>query len=281
MMDNTISSEANFVTISSEASFVARSASLPVNQCRASSREAFARRGIVVHPHEIKPFGRGDHAAAAAVTRVERGPQIGGVPFAGADMFERARDRAHLGVQKRARAYADLNFFAGPLDIEPFQRAHRAVRLALGSAKSREVMASNEMPRRHLHGPSIELSLDEPGMASPHRQGRAAIDDPVEIMAANRRDPRIEILGHAFGGQNGDRVRPHVRVQAIAQNIAPPILAEIDLRDLAHGMDPGIRASGAAYYDSFAAQSVKRGLDHLLHGKAIALPLPADEGPAV
>ena len=109
-------------------------------------------------------------------------------------MFERAGDRAHLGVQKRARADADLNFLAGPPDIEPFQRAHRAVRLALGSAKSREVVASNEMPRRRLHGPGIELSLDEPGMASPHRQGRAAIDDPVEIMAPHRRDPRVENL---------------------------------------------------------------------------------------
>ena len=196
-------------------------------------------------------------------------------------MFERAGDRAHLGVQKRSRAYADLNFFADPHDIETFQRAHRAVRLALGSAKSREVMAPNEMPRRRLHGAGIELSLDEPGMASPHRQGRAAIDDPVEIMAPNRRDPRVECFRHAFGGQNGNRVRPHVRVQAIAQNIAPPILAEIGMRDLAHGMDAGIRASGAAYHDSFAAKGVKRGLDHFLHGKAIALPLPADEGRAV
>jgi hypothetical protein len=86
---------------------------------------------FVVHRHEIKPFGRGDHATAAAVARVERGPQIGGAPFAGADMFERAGDRPHLGVQKRARAYTDLNFFTGPHDIEPFQRPHRAVRLAL------------------------------------------------------------------------------------------------------------------------------------------------------
>ena len=162
-------------------------------------------------------------------------------------MFERADDRAHLGVEKRSRAYADLNFFAGPHDIEPFQRAHRAVRLALGSAKSREVMAPDEMPRRRLHGAGIELSRDEPGMASRKRQGRAAIDDPVEIMAPNRRAPRVECFRHVFGGQNGDRVRPHVRVQAIAQNIAPPILAEIGMRDLAHGMDPAIRASGAAY----------------------------------
>src|SRR3984893_1628712 len=125
------------------------------------------------------------------------------------------------------------------------------------------------------------LWLDEPGMASPHRQGRAAIDDPVEIMAPNRRDPRVECFRHAFGGQNGNRVRPHVRVQAIAQNIAPPILAEVGMRDLAHGMDAGIRASGAAYHDSFAAKGVKRGLDYFLHGKAIALPLPADEGRAV
>src|ERR1700730_13496856 len=133
-----------------------------VKKCRASSH-------IVAHPHEIKSFGRGDHAAAAAVARVERGAQIGGVPFAGADMFERAGDRAHLGMQKRSRAYADLNFFADPHDIETFQRAHRAVRLALGRAKSREVMAPNEMPRRRLHGAVIELSLDEPGMAPPHR----------------------------------------------------------------------------------------------------------------
>src|SRR3984893_8253997 len=97
----------------SERRFVARAASLPAKKCRASSLAAFARQGIVVHSHEIKPFRRGDHAAAAAVARVERGAQIGGVPFAGADMFERAGDRAHLGMQKRSRAYADLNFFAG------------------------------------------------------------------------------------------------------------------------------------------------------------------------
>src|ERR1700737_1248301 len=57
----------------SERRFVARAASLPAKKCRASSLAAFARQGIVVHSHEIKPFRRGDHAAAAAVARAERG----------------------------------------------------------------------------------------------------------------------------------------------------------------------------------------------------------------
>ncbi len=117
-------------------------------------------------------------------------------------------------------------------------------------------MAPNEMPRRRLHGAGIELSLDEPGMASPNRQGRAAIDDPVEIMAADGRESCVKSFRYPFGGQNGNGVRPHVRVQAVAQNIAPPILTEIGMRDLAHGMDAGIRASGAAYCDSFATKGV-------------------------
>ncbi len=93
-------------------------------------------------------------------------------------------------------------------------------------------MAAEENARRRLHRACIELALDQPNMAALHRQRRAAIDDPVEIMPAYCRKPRIKSVRHALGGKNRNGLRPHMRIQAVAQHIGPPILGKIRVRDL-------------------------------------------------
>src|SRR5450631_184713 len=110
------------------------------NQSSRSTRGAArVRRGTIVHGRQIKPLGRGDHAAVAAVARMQRGTHVLYGPFAGPHMFERAHDRTHLAMQKRPRARHDVNFFAAPRNIEPFQGAYWVFRLALRRAKRRKV----------------------------------------------------------------------------------------------------------------------------------------------
>ena len=47
--------------------------------------------------------------------------------------------------------------------------------------------------------------------------------------------------------------------------------------DLADGVDAGIGPSGAMHDDALAAEAQDRRLQHLLHGEAVLLALPADE----
>ena len=51
--------------------------------------------------------------------------------------------------------------------------------------------------------------------------------------------------------------------------------------DLAERVDAGIGAAGALDHDGLAGEGGDRLLDRLLHGAAVLLALPADEGAAV
>jgi len=74
-------------------------------------------------------------------------------------MFERTGERANLAMQKRTRARQDVNFVALPHDIEPFQGAHRAFRLALRGTKRRKIMAAEENARRRCIALALSLRL--------------------------------------------------------------------------------------------------------------------------
>ena len=95
---------------------------------------------LIVHGHEVKPLGRRDHATAASIARIAHGNKIIDAPAARPHKFERARNRAHLRVQKRFRACLDVDFLTGPYDIEPVQRAYWACRLAFSGAKGRKIV---------------------------------------------------------------------------------------------------------------------------------------------
>ena len=89
-------------------------------------------------------------------------------------------------MQKRSGAGANLDRVASAFDIEPFKRADGAFGLALGVAEGREIVPADKGLRGGMHRWHVELALDEPGASSLERQWRAAVDDPVEIVAATR-----------------------------------------------------------------------------------------------
>ena len=93
------------------------------------------RQTLILDAYEIKPLWRGNDAAAAPVAGVARGNEVAGAPASAADMFQRASDRTHLGVEKRFRARLDMDLLASSDHVEPLQCAHRACRLALGRTK--------------------------------------------------------------------------------------------------------------------------------------------------
>ena len=72
-----------------------------------------------------------------------------------------------------------------------------------------------------------------------------------------------------------------MRVERLAQPPAVPALCEIDMRDLADGVDARVGAPGAMRGDGDAAKRDESRLQRLLHGKPIGLSLPAHEWRAV
>src|SRR3546814_18510407 len=72
-----------------------------------------------------------------------------------------------------------------------------------------------------------------------------------------------------------------MEVDCVAHGVRLGRLLEIEMRDLPERMDAGIGASGALYRDPFAGEGEYCLLDRLLHGRAVRLALPADEGAAV
>ncbi len=113
------------------------------------------------------------------------------------------------------------------------------------------------------------------------RQIGAAVDDPIEIMALDRREARIEIGRHLFRREHGDRLRPQMEIDRVAHIIGVPILGKIDMGDLAERMHAGIGAPGAEHGDAFAGKSRDRFGQHALHRDAVVLCLPADKRRAV
>ena len=133
-----------------------------------------------------------------------------------------------------------------------------------------------------MHGLRVERPLDMPGAAEVQRQGRAAIVDDIEIMAADRGKARLEILADRARREHRDRIRLQMRIDRVAQPIDPPVARKIDMRHLPQRMHAGVGAASAMNDGAHAAIDCGDGLfEALLHRNAIRLPLPADVWGAV
>ena len=87
------------------------------------------------HADKVKPVRRGDLAAGGAIAGCKRRGEVIGGPGAFAHPFQRADHRTHLIVQEGACRGAHFDDLADPADVEPVQRAQRAVGLALRGAE--------------------------------------------------------------------------------------------------------------------------------------------------
>src|SRR5581483_5504904 len=109
----------------------------------------------------------------------------------------------------------------------------------------------------------------------------AAVEDAVAVVAFHGREARVEIGRDRFGPQHRDGVRLQVEVERVPHRLDRPLPREVDMRDLAEGMDAGIGTTGAVERDGLAGEGGGRRLQRALHGRLAVLPLPAGERRAV
>ena len=97
---------------------------------------------------------------------------------------------------------------------------------------------------RVMHRRDVERPLDMPHAARLQSRRRPPVQDPVEIAAADRREPGVERVGHLRRLECGDRIRPQMVVQRVADLLRLPDAREIDMHDLAEGVDARVGAPG-------------------------------------
>ena len=105
-----------------------------------------------------------------------KGPfDVRGLPLAAADKGQASHHRTHLVMEEAACRRCDVNLLADLRDIEPVERLHRTLGLALSRAESREVMTSNELRGPLAHRLQVERDGDVPDPASVERRRRSTI----------------------------------------------------------------------------------------------------------
>src|ERR1700704_738419 len=95
------------------------------------------------------------------------------------------------------------------------------------------------------------------------------------------RKPRLEGIWHDPGTEHADRMRPQMRVQAVAKASRHKMFRDIAMRDLPQRVHAGVGAAGAVNANVLAADRLDRGFQRALHRGAIILDLPAAERRAV
>ena len=96
-----------------------------------------------------------------------------------------ADHRAHLMVQEAPRFGLDVNFLADLADLQPIERLHRTVGLAMDRAEGRKVVAAHQQRCSFGHRIDVERDRDMPHAATVQRRRRAAIEYAVQILAAD------------------------------------------------------------------------------------------------
>src|SRR5579871_1776558 len=174
-----------------------------------------------------------------------------------------------------------MNLIAVARDVEAIEGADRRIRLALRVAEGREIMPADERLGGFVHRTCVEARLHPPGAAVIERERRAAVYDPVEIMAGAGAAPGVEIGIGGFALENRDRMGMKQRVQPLAEAERVPCALKVDMRDLAERMHASVGAPRAMGDCALAAEGEERVLQRRLHRKSVLLALPADEWRAV
>ena len=109
----------------------------------------------------------------------------------------------------------------------------------------------------------------------------APVDDPIDVVAPDCREPRIEISADFLGGDHRNRMRPQMRIESIAHGACIRIPGQIEMANLAERMHAGVGAAGAVHAHLLAAGRLHCRLECALHRRMIRLQLPAGKRRAV
>ena len=91
----------------------------------------------------------------------------------------------------------------------------------------------------------------------------------------------MPVVGDLFDFEHRDRLGPDQRVEAVAQAVRGERLGDVDVRGHGERMDPGVGAAGGGERRSLAGHPRECLFQRLLDRRAMVLPLPAHERPAV
>src|SRR5437763_10170769 len=122
-------------------------------------------------------------------------------------------------MQEAARGSYDVHLVAGLRDIDPVERLHRAVRLALRRAEGGEVMASDEVRRTVAHRFEVERHRNVPDPTRVQSRRGAAAKDSVEIAPPDAGEASVPVVGDGTHLHDGDRLWPNERIQSLAQPV--------------------------------------------------------------
>lgn len=144
----------------------------------------------------------------------------------------------------RRRAYLDEIAIAR--HIQPVERAHGAVRLAMDRAEGGEIMPADEHLGGFMHALMVEVLRHPPCPLVLQRQPGLAANDAVEIVPTKGGKAGVEILGHGSGIENGHGFARHgeMRIERVAKLVGLPVAQKIDMDNLPNGMHTGIGAAG-------------------------------------
>ena len=142
-------------------------------------------------------------------------------------------------------------------------------------------MLADQSLGRRVHRLGVEAGRHVPDPAGIEHRRRPTIEDPVEVVALHRREAGVEVVRHRLGREHRDRRRAEMGVDGVAHRVGGPVAAEVEMGDLAEGVDAGVGAPGALDHHRLAGEGADRLFEGLLHRRAIGLALPADERAAV
>lgn len=184
-------------------------------------------------------------------------------------------------VKEAAGRSLDVNFIAFTADVKQIECLYGAVRLALGRAKSGEVVTSHEMCRCLLHRFDIERDCDVPDAAVVESCWRTPVQDSISIAATDAGEAGMPVVRNLADVEHGNRLRPDQGVETFPKPVGREGRRDIDMSCHRQCMNAGIGSPGGCESSPLARHPLERVLERLLDSWSMLLPLPPHERAAV
>ena len=241
---------------------------------------------------ERQAIGRGDLAGGGPIRGGEHRRQVAGGVLAGADVDERADDRAHhlvaegVGPDLEAQqsTVVDIPGRLGPAGLH--HRAHpRALRLALVHAHApterAEVVLTDDVCARGRHRVEVERTHDVPRVADEQRVRRRRVPHVVAVVPPARTEAGVEVVVGPRRGTHGDVGRTEL-VEPPDDAVEVGAVGQVARHHLTPRVHAGIGAAGARERDRRAhhrRQRVRQHPEHRAHPGVVGEPV--EVGPVV
>ena len=214
------------------------------------------------------------------------GFQCRGDPFDGpvslTDQLQRAGEVADLMMQEAAGLRHDFDDVVLAGDVQAVQGADGRFGLTGRRSERGEIVTTEQALCGRVHGGGIQWVGDVPDLAGHQRRTAAAVEDAEAIGAADGGEAGAPVVGHLCGRKDHNRMGLHVVVQSVPDGPGAVDGGQVDVGDLAFGVDSGVGSAGDDAGDGGAVVEVGGGLfEDRLDGQASDLALPPDERGAV